>query len=149
MPDHAVPLANVFTLGVRDLPTLQGFYRRLGWPQVVDDDDFAAFELGGAVLALFPVEKLAADGRGAAEPGRGGVRFTIGVMVDRAEEVDEVAEAMRRAGGRVAKEPVDAEFFVGRSAYVADPEGNYWEIAWAPPENAIIAAARRAAGWES
>ena len=27
----------------------------------------------------------------------------------------------------------------------ADPEDNYWEIAWAPGDNAIVAAARRAA----
>jgi hypothetical protein len=34
----------------------------------------------------------------------------------------------------------------GRDAYFADPEGNYWEIAWAPPDNPVVAAARRAAG---
>jgi hypothetical protein len=39
----------------------------------VADDDFCAFELRGAVLALFPVEKLAADGRAAPEPGRGNI----------------------------------------------------------------------------
>jgi hypothetical protein len=32
----AAPLANVITLGVRDLPLLRDFYRRLGWPQIVD-----------------------------------------------------------------------------------------------------------------
>ncbi len=31
-------------------------------------------------------------------------------------------------------------------AYFADPEDNYWEIAWAPRDNPIVAAARRAAG---
>lgn len=65
-------------------------------------------------------------------------------MVDGSNEVDALTEVVRRAGGRVTKEPVDAEFFTGRSAYVADPEGNYWEVAWAPPDNAIAAAARRA-----
>jgi uncharacterized protein len=35
---------------------------------------------------------------------------------------------------------------VGRDAYFADPEGNYWEIAWSPPDNPVSAAARRAAG---
>lgn len=68
MPDLNAPLANVFTLGARNLPALRAFYLRLGWPQVVDDDDFAAFELHGAVLALFPLEKLAADGRGRPSP---------------------------------------------------------------------------------
>ena len=139
------PLANVITLGTRHVPLLRDFYRSLGWPMIVDQEDFAAFELRGAVLALFSVNKLAADGRERPEPGRGGIRFSVGIMVDRREEVDELADRVRRVGGRVTKEPTDAEFFVGRSAYVADPEGNYWEIAWAPPDNPIVAAARRAA----
>ena len=145
MAPAIAPLANVITLGARDVQTLRDFYLRLGWPQVVDQDDFAAFELGGAVLALFPVDKLAGDGRSEPERGRGGIRFTIGIIADRPEEVDALARLVRESGGRVTKEPVDAEFFEGRSAYVADPEGNFWEIAWAPPENPIVAAARRAA----
>jgi hypothetical protein len=35
------------------------------------------------------------------------------------------------AGATVLKEPTDADWG-GRSAYVADPEGNLWEIAWVP-----------------
>ena len=142
------PLANVFTIGARDLATLRRFYRQLGWPQVVDNDDYTAFELRGAVLALFPADKLSADGNVAPVEGalgRDGIRFTIGILVERAPEVDELTEVMRRAGGTVTKEPTDGEFFEGRSAYVADPEGNYWEIAWAPPTNPIVAAAGRAA----
>ena len=146
MTNPQPPLANVFTVGVRDLSAQRDFYRRLGWPQIVNDDDFAAFELRGAVLALFPVDKLAADGRAEPEPGRGGVRFTIGIMVDSAEEVDRLADRFHDSGGRISKQPVNAEFFEGRSTYVADPEGNYFEIAWAGPGNAIAAAARRAAG---
>lgn len=146
MREEQRPLANVITLGVRDLPLVREFYRRLGWPQILDHDDYAGFELRGAVLALFPVEKLAADGHVEPEPSRAGIRFTIGVIADSPEDVDELTELVREAGGRVTKDPVDAEFFEGRSAYVCDPEENYWEIAWAGPENSIVAAARRAAG---
>jgi uncharacterized glyoxalase superfamily protein PhnB len=145
MDNTRVPLANVITLGARDVPTLRDFYLALGWPLVIDDVDFAAFELRGAVLALFAVDKLAADGRERPEPGQGGIRFTLGIMAANRDEVDDMADQVRRAGGRVTKEPVEAEFFEGRSAYFADPEGNYWEIAWAPADNAIVAAARRAA----
>ena len=52
----------------------------------------------------------------------GGIRFTIGICVDRPDQVDEAAA----------------------SAYVADPEGNYFEIAWAGPDNPIVRAAVRA-----
>jgi len=140
------PLANTFTLGVRDFDAQRSFYRRLGWPLAFDSDDFAVFEMRGAVLALFPVDKLADDSRAQPELGCGGIRFNIIISVDSPEEVDELADRVRRAGGTLTKEPVDAEFFVGRDAYFSDPEGNYWEIAWAPPDNPVVAAQRRAAG---
>lgn len=146
MSESGAELANVLTLGVRDLALLRDFYREVGWSPILDGEDYVAFELRGAVLALFPADKLAEDGRDRPEVGRGGVRFTMGIIVDDPAEVDELTERVRRAGGRITKEPVDAEYFVGRSAYFADPENNYWEIAWAPPDNPIVAAARRAAG---
>ena len=83
------PLANLITLGARDFPGLRDFYRRLGWPQIMDDGEFAVFELRGILLALFPIAQLARDGNTEPEPGTGGIRFTIGVMADAAEEVDE------------------------------------------------------------
>ena len=146
MPDSPAPLANVFTIGVRDFPAQRDFYRSLGWPQVVDDDDYAAFELRGAVLGLFPLRNLAADGNTEPAPIGDGVGFTIGIMTDSAEDVDRLVDHFRKAGARITKEPEDAEFFEGRSAYLADPEGNYFEVAWSTSDNAIVAAARRAAG---
>ncbi len=146
MPPRPPPLANVFTLGVRNFEAQREFYRRLGWPQAFDSDDFAVFELRGALLALFPIDKLASDARAAPEPGRGGIRFSIIIGVETPEEVDELAARVEAAGGKLTKSPTDPEFFVGRDAYFADPEGNYWEIACAPADNAVVAAARRAAG---
>jgi len=145
----AKPLANIFTLGVRDFDAQCDFYRRLGWPLVFDSDDFAVFELRGAVLALFPVDKLAADSGTTPEIGNGGIRFSVIIAVDEARDVDTVAERVREAGGTFTKEPTDAEFFEGRDAYFTDPEGNYWEIAWAAQDNPVSAAARRAAGLSS
>jgi len=134
------PLADVMvTLGARDFPALRAFYRGLGLPQLINDDDFAAFELRGVVLAVFPLDKLARDGNTTPATGGEGVRFTIGIMVDTAQEVDELTERMRNAGAHVTKEPVDAEFFAGRSAYLRDPEGNYFEVTWAEPSNPIAA----------
>src|SRR5881628_2076364 len=119
------PIANVITLGARSVAALRDFYQRLGWPLIIDDEDFAAFELRGAVLALFVADKLAADGRAMVEPRQGGIRLTIGIMVDSRDDVDKMADLVRQSGGRLTKEPVDAEFFEGRSAYFADPEDNY------------------------
>jgi len=140
------PLANIVTLGVRDFGAQRDFYRRLGWPKAFDSDDFVVFELRGALLALFPVDKLAIDARAEPETGSSRIRFAIIISVDSPDEVDQLADSVRQAGGTLTKEPADAEFFAGRDAYFADPEGNYWEIAWASGDNPVSAAARRAAG---
>ena len=68
------------------------------------------------------------------------------ISVDRAADVDNLAAQARAAGATLTKGPTAAEFFEGRDAYFADPEGNYWEIAWSADSNPVVAAARRAAG---
>ena len=146
MAEHGAPLANIITLGVTDWDAERDFYRRLGWPQVFDGEDFAVFELRGALLALFPIEKLATDARARPSVGNGGIRFSVIISVDEPHEVDRMVEQARTAGATVTKEPVEAEFFAGRDAYFADPEGNFWEVAWAPADNLVAVAAHRAAG---
>ena len=79
-------------------------------------------------------------------PISAGIRSAVIITVDRPGEVDELARAARAAGATVTKEPTDAEFFEGRDACFADPEGNYWEIAWTPGTNPVVAAGRRPAG---
>ena len=140
------PLANLITLGVQNFQRERDFYRDLGWPVAFDSDDFVAFELKGTVLTLFPLEKLAADSRARPEVGQGGIRFSVIISVDAPEEVDQFADRVRAAGGTLTKPPTEAEFFEGRDAYFSDPEGNYWEIAYAPADNPVSAASRRAAG---
>ena len=149
MSDSKLPLANLITLGAHNVPALRDFYQRMGWPLILDDGDFAAFELRGIVLAIFAIEKLARDGRAEVEPRQGGIRSTIGVILGSREDVDQMTQKWRESGGRVTKEPVDAEFFEGRSAYVADPEDNYWEFTWARDNNPVSEAARRAAGLDN
>lgn len=142
----SLPLANIITFGVRDFAKERAFYINVGWPLAFDSHDFAVFELRGALLALFPLSQLAADARAPAEACRDGIGFSIIINAENRSDVDETVERFRKAGARVSKSPTDAEFFEGRSAYVADPEGNYWEIAWAASDSTVLAAARRAAG---
>jgi len=78
--------------------------------------------------------------------GNGGIRFSVIISVDTPEAVDELAAQVRAAGGTLTKPPVDPEFFEGRDAYFSDPEGNFWEIAYAPADNPVVIASRRAAG---
>jgi uncharacterized protein len=141
-----LPLANIITLGVSDLHGESDFYGRLGWPLVLDTEDFVVFELRGALLALFGVEDLGRDAQAPPERGHGGIRSSIIISVDRPEDVDELTERAHAAGARVTKAPVAGQFFEGRDAYFADPEGNFWEVAWSASDNPVTAAARRAAG---
>lgn len=138
--------ATVVTLGAHDLDALRDFYRGLGWTLAIDIDGFAAIATRGAVIALFPLEDLAADANVSAAPAEEGLRgFTIAINVDLREDVDRTLAAAREAGGRVTKEPMDAEWG-GRSAYFADPEGNLWEVAWVPPDSNMAALIERATG---
>jgi uncharacterized protein len=125
------PRLSVTVLGVRDFPKMRAFYEGLGWTTNSTAEDFAAFPLGGAVLALYPIDLLAEDAR--VDPPRGdGFRgVSCGINVDRREEVDAALAAAAEAGARILKEAVDAEWG-GRSGYFADPEGNAWEVAWHP-----------------
>jgi uncharacterized protein len=140
----------VVTVGARDVQSLAAFYKGLGWPAVVDMDDFVCFGLRGAVLCLFGLDDLAEDARtDAAAPERGLRGFSLAVNVDERGDVDATIAAARAAGARITKEPVDAELFEGRTAYFADPEDNYWEVVWLSAESKVAEAVRRASGLTS
>jgi catechol 2,3-dioxygenase-like lactoylglutathione lyase family enzyme len=127
------PRLSFVTLGVRDMPRMRAFYTGLGWEERPGGShEFAAFLLSGVVLALFGIDDLAgeaAPGEPLAKHGWGGHAFALNV--ETAEAVDEVVAAMTAAGARKVGQVVDRAWG-GRSGYVADPEGNRWEIAWAP-----------------
>jgi catechol 2,3-dioxygenase-like lactoylglutathione lyase family enzyme len=124
---------SIITLGVRDLASMRAFYRGLGWEEGISTPGFAAFNTGGAVLALFPLDELAADANTVVPASEGGAfrGVTLALNVEEKEGVDEVVAEVRAAGGSIVKEPIDA-VWGGRSAYFADPEGNLWEVAWMP-----------------
>ena len=123
---------SIVTLGVRDLASMRAFYGGLGWEEGINTEGFAAFKTGGAVLALFPLDELARDANSVVPPGEGGFRgVTLALNVEEKGRVDEVVGTVRAAGGRIVKEPIDADWG-GRSAYFSDPEGNLWEVAWMP-----------------
>ncbi|GAA4861273.1 VOC family protein [Saccharopolyspora cebuensis] len=121
---------SVVTLAAGSVGELRAFYGRLGWPEVPGSGDrWAGFLLGGAVLALYPEQSLAAE----AAPGEtaGAWRgVTLAINVDSRAAVDEAYASALDAGARAVAEPQERPWG-GRSAYFADPEGNRWEIAYA------------------
>lgn len=126
------PRLSVVTLGARDISALRRFYRALDWPELpASDDGWAAFLLGGVLLALYPLHDLAAEAApNMPDPAGGWSGVTLACNVDGREEVDAAFAAAVAAGATVVAEPTDRSWG-GRSAYIADPEGNRWEIAWA------------------
>jgi hypothetical protein len=119
------------TLGARDLSALRRFYRGLGWAEVTgSDDNWTGFLLGGVLLTLFPIGGLAAEAAPDLAMPTGWSGVTLACNVDNADQVDAAYAAAVAAGAASVAEPVDREWG-GRSAYIADPEGNRWEIAWA------------------
>jgi len=123
----------LITLGTRDHARMREFYLGLGWPVGVDvEGDLTSFLLGGVVLALWPLEKLSADAApGADMPAIGWSGMSLACNCDTRDEVDAAYAAAIAAGATVVMEPIDHDWG-GRSGYFADPEGNRWEVAWAP-----------------
>jgi len=120
------------TLGVGDLDAARRFYRDgLGWTPTLDIDEVVFFQVApGVVLALWGADDLAGDvGAG---PAQHGTAVALACNVESAEEVHAAVERWRAAGGEVLKEPAPTTHFGGMQAYVADPEGFRWEIAWNP-----------------
>lgn len=123
---------SIVTLGTRDQGAMKSFYEGLGLSASVEMSSFACFVLGGVGLALYPLEDLAEEAVAGDAPEVGTWRgVTLALNVDTSEEVDAVWEAWVAAGADPVSEPEDRSWG-GRSGYVADPEGNRWEIAWAP-----------------
>jgi catechol 2,3-dioxygenase-like lactoylglutathione lyase family enzyme len=127
---------SVVTLGTRDQSAMRAFYRSLGWVEVpASNDEFAAFLLSGVLLALFPLTDLAAEAAPGAAAPSGWPGVTLACNVESRQRVDDVFAGFVAAGATVVAEPVDRSWG-GRSGYVADPEGNRWEIACVP--NAVF-----------
>ena len=124
---------NYITLGIRDMAVLRAFYTRLGWHERPGSNgDFATYEAGAIVLALYPLHRLgdeAAPREPVPEYGWNGV--TLGVNVPSTQAVDESLRLAVAAGARAITHPVKREWG-GYSGYISDPEGNRWEITWAP-----------------
>jgi predicted lactoylglutathione lyase len=72
--------------------------------------------------------------------------FSLGINVDRPEQVDEAIAAAENAGATVTKAPSAPAEFEGRHAYFADPEENYWEVVYLRGDGLAQQAIHRALG---
>lgn len=119
------------TLGVRHFKESLEFYRDiLGLKLHVLQGDIGMFDIGGAVLAIYPYPLLAEDaGLRPGTSGFGGIALAHNVK--NKNDVDKLLGRLEAQGVRILK-PAQDQFWGGRSGYFADPDGYPWEIAWNP-----------------
>jgi catechol 2,3-dioxygenase-like lactoylglutathione lyase family enzyme len=123
---------SIVTLGARDMEGLRSFYRTLGWPELSNgDNSWSGFMLGGVLLALFPLSDLTAEAAPGSPSPSGWSGVTLACTVETREEVDAAFDAAVAAGATAVAAATDRPWG-GRSAFIADPEGNRWEITWSP-----------------
>ena len=120
---------SLITLGVTDIARAKAFYREgFGWEPVFETDDLAFFQMNGLVFGLWEKAQLEGDMRRTLS-GTGS--FAMAHNVSSADEVDSAIDKLVAAGATLLRKG-DAPEHGGYRGYVADPDGNSWEIAWNP-----------------
>ena len=122
---------NFITLGVEDLALMRAFYKeKLRWTPMQDQESIVFFRLNGLVLALYPKKELA-DDIGISQDGAGFKNFSLSINFRTEAEVDEMYKELVGRGVTGVRAP-EKVFWGGYRGYVADPEQNYWELAFNP-----------------
>jgi catechol 2,3-dioxygenase-like lactoylglutathione lyase family enzyme len=126
---------NLIALGVRDLKKSRAFYRDvLGFVTSNQEEDpqIVFFDNGGTKLELYPIQGLANDINEKNPPtiGTGFGGITLAYNAKSKQEVDDIFARLKKNGVTIAKEP-QTVFWGGYSGYFQDPDGYYWEVAYA------------------
>ncbi len=123
------PRVSIITIAVEDLDRMAAFYEAMGLTRHRIKDGVAFFQMGGAILALFP--RTSAEEDAGIGFGEGVSRVYLAYNTRSEAEVDEVLALAEKSGGRIVKASGRA-FWGGWYGYFADPEGNLWEVAHNP-----------------
>ena len=119
------------TLACRDVAAMKRFYDQFGWPASKQDDEtFAAYQCGGAVLGLYGASNYEKTYGPPPAPGAfNGVVLAINCRD--AAEVDRIYDELKKVDGvNLVSKPENLSFG-GRGFEWRDPEGNVWEVTWA------------------
>lgn len=119
----------VITLGVADTARARAFYEALGWKGTSPDGDVVFFQAGPLVFSIWGRDDLAKDSEMTDSGGWGGV--TLAHNVASRGEVDEIAEEVQAAGGKVLRDPTET-FYGGYAFIFSDPDGHPWEVSHNP-----------------
>jgi predicted lactoylglutathione lyase len=126
---------NLIGLGVRNMKKSLDFYKSIGFKTYVKEDNppIVFFDNQGSKLELYPIEELAKDINSENPPiiNQGGFSgITLACNMKSEKEVDDLFAIIEKCGGTIAKRP-ELVFWGGYSGYFQDPDGYYWEVAYA------------------
>lgn len=130
------PPISFVTLGVRDLEKMTDFYQNiLGWATETPQEGVTFFKMNtGLIFALFGEKDLAEDiglGDSGWSDQNSYKNLTLALNFDSVAAVDAYVEQLIQKGVCIQKMP-ETVFWGGYRGYFADPEDNYWEIAYNP-----------------
>jgi len=121
---------SMIMIGAANIATLSRFYEDgLGWtPWRKGGSGSMMYKVGDSVLVFIDRSYLAAE-RG--EPMAAGSKQSLAVFVESRGEVDAAMAKALEAGATLtsAARPRDGDLYSG---YFNDPEGNSWEVVFAP-----------------
>lgn len=111
---------------------MRSFYKgTLGWQAEKDEDGIAFFKMGnGLMFALYPEHALAED-IGTTDVSAGYKNSALAVNLPSKKDVDDFFQVLTDKKVTVPKMP-EPVFWGGYRGYFADPENNFWEVAYNP-----------------
>lgn len=126
---------NLICLGVKDMKKSLAFYKNIGFKTSEKENEtgIVFFNNQGTKLELYPLADLAKDINQESPPAlaqNGFSGITLACNMKSEAEVDSLMSKVEQYGGVIAK-PAQKVFWGGYSGYFQDPDGYYWEIAYA------------------
>lgn len=115
------------TFFVDDLPCATAFYRDVfGLDILFEDESSAAFGFGNTIVNLvLATEGPDLIGPAVVAPASAGTRAQLTIWVD---DTDAVCALLTGRGAELLNGPIDRPWGK-RTACIADPDGNVWEVA--------------------
>lgn len=124
------PRISIITIAVDDLDRAVRFYESMGLTRHAGiTDGVAFFQMGGAILGLFPRQDAEKDA--GISFGQAPSAIYLAYNTRSEAEVGEVLAMAEKAGGKIVK-PAQRAFWGGWYGYFADADGHVWEVAHNP-----------------
>jgi hypothetical protein len=115
-------------ISVREMAAARAFYEQgLGFEAALAMDDVCFYRMNGFVLGLSTPEVWEKEAVKGPRPGPA----ALSICMRNKGEVDALLNRAGSAGGKILK-PAHDTYWGGYSGYFADPDGNYWEVAFNP-----------------